>query len=147
MTEEFDVICIGAGPAGEALGVELKDSGLSLAVIEKSLVGGECAYFGCIPSKTLIRSAETLAEARRARELAASRVEFTVDYPRIHTRTSWMARDLDDSGAAKAFVDAGHTLIRGEGRLEGPRRVTVDGRELTARIAIVVATGTAPAMA
>ena len=147
MTEEFDVICIGAGPAGEALGVELKDSGLSLAVIEKSLVGGECAYFGCMPSKTLIRSAETLEEARRARELAASRVEFTVDYPKIHKRASWMARDLDDSSAAKAFVDAGHTLIRGSARLEGPRRVTVDGRELTARKAVVIATGTAPAVA
>src|ERR1700730_3521645 len=147
MTEEFDVICIGAGPAGEALGVELKDSGLSLAVIEKSLVGGECAYFGCMPSKTLIRSAETLEEARRARELAASRVEFTVDYPKIHKRASWMARDLDDSSAAKAFVDAGHTLIRGSARLEGPRLVTVDGRELTARKAVVIATGTAPAVA
>jgi pyruvate/2-oxoglutarate dehydrogenase complex dihydrolipoamide dehydrogenase (E3) component len=146
MSEEFDVICIGAGPAGEALGVELKHSGLSLAVIEKNLVGGECAYFGCMPSKTLLRSAETLAEARRARELAASRVEFTVDYPRIHKRTSWVARDLDDSSAAKAFVDAGHTVIRGDGRLEGPRRVTADGRELTARKAVVIATGTAPLM-
>jgi pyruvate/2-oxoglutarate dehydrogenase complex dihydrolipoamide dehydrogenase (E3) component len=144
MSEEFDVICIGAGPAGEALGVEFKHSGLSLAVIEKSLVGGECAYFGCMPSKTLLRSAETLAEARRARVLAASRVEFTVDYPKIHERTSWMARDLNDSGAAKAFTDAGHTLIRGSARLEGPRRVTVDGRELTARKAVVIASGTAP---
>ena len=144
MSEEFDVICIGAGPAGEALGVELKHSGLSLAVIEKSLVGGECAYFGCMPSKTLLRSAETLAEARRARVLAASRVEFTVDYPKIHERTSWMARDLNDSSAAKAFTDAGHTLIRGSARLEGPRRVTVDGRELNARKAVVIASGTAP---
>jgi pyruvate/2-oxoglutarate dehydrogenase complex dihydrolipoamide dehydrogenase (E3) component len=147
MSEEFDVICIGAGPAGEALGVELKNSGLSLAVIEKHLVGGECAYYGCMPSKTLLRSAETLAEARRARALAASRVEFTVDYPKIHERTAWMARNLDDSSAAKAFVDAGHTVIRGNARLEGPRSVTVDGRELTARNAVVIATGTAPVIA
>jgi pyruvate/2-oxoglutarate dehydrogenase complex dihydrolipoamide dehydrogenase (E3) component len=147
MSEEFDVICIGAGPAGEALGVELKNSGLSLVVIEKHLVGGECAYYGCMPSKTLLRSAETLAEARRARALAASRVEFTVDYPKIHERTAWMARNLDDSSAAKAFVDAGHTVIRGSARLEGPRSVTVDGRELTARNAVVIATGTAPVIA
>jgi pyruvate/2-oxoglutarate dehydrogenase complex dihydrolipoamide dehydrogenase (E3) component len=147
MSEEFDVICIGTGPAGEALGVELKGSGLSLAAIEKHLVGGECAYYGCMPSKTLLRSAETLAEARRARVLAASRVAFTVDYPKIHERTSWMARDLNDTNAAKAFTDAGHTLIRGHARLDGPRSVTVDGRELTARKAVVIATGTAPAVA
>jgi pyruvate/2-oxoglutarate dehydrogenase complex dihydrolipoamide dehydrogenase (E3) component len=74
-------------------------------------------------------------------------VEFTVDYPKIHERTAWMARNLDDSSAAKAFVDAGHTVIRGNARLEGPRSVTVDGRELTARNAVVIATGTAPVIA
>lgn len=147
MSDEFDVICIGAGPAGEAIGVELKGSGLSLAVVEKNLVGGECPYWGCMPSKTLLRSGETLAEAARARELAASRVEFTVDYPKVHKRTMWMVRELDDTRAAEAFTKAGHALIRGQGRLTGPRSVSVEGRELTARKAIVVATGTAPAMA
>ena len=144
MSDEFDVICIGAGPAGEAIGVELKASGLSLAVIESRLVGGECPYWGCMPSKTLLRSGETLAEAARARELAASRVEFTVDYHKIHERTMWMVRDLDDTRAAAAFTKAGHALFRGHGRLTGPRTVTVEGRELTARKAIVIATGTSP---
>jgi pyruvate/2-oxoglutarate dehydrogenase complex dihydrolipoamide dehydrogenase (E3) component len=144
VSEEFDVICIGAGPAGEAIGVELKGSGLSLAVIEKNLVGGECPYWGCMPSKTMLRSGETLAEAARARELAASKVEYTVDYPKVHKRVMWMVRELDDTGAAAAFTQAGHALFRGEGKLTGPRTVTVDGRELTARKAVVIATGTAP---
>jgi pyruvate/2-oxoglutarate dehydrogenase complex dihydrolipoamide dehydrogenase (E3) component len=144
LSDEFDVICIGAGPAGEAIGVELKRSGLSLAVIEKNLVGGECPYWGCMPSKTLLRSGETLAEAVRARELAASRVEFDVDYPKVHKRIMWMVRELDDTRAAEAFTKAGHALFRGQGRLTGPRTVTVDDRELTARKAIVIATGAAP---
>jgi pyruvate/2-oxoglutarate dehydrogenase complex dihydrolipoamide dehydrogenase (E3) component len=144
MSEEFDVICLGAGPAGEAIGVELEGSGLSLAVIERHLVGGECPYWGCMPSKTLLRSAETLSESERALELAASRVEVDVDYPKIHKRTMWMVRELDDSGAAKAIEDQGHTVIRGEGRLTGPRQVTVDGREITANKAVVIATGTEP---
>src|SRR5438445_11930285 len=130
MSEEYDVICMGAGPAGEAIGVELAGSGRSLAVIERHLVGGECAYCGCMPTKTLLRSAETLAEADQARDLAASRVEYDVDYPKIHKRTSMVARDLDDSGAAKAIEDQGHTVIRGEARLTGPRSVTVNGRKL-----------------
>jgi pyruvate/2-oxoglutarate dehydrogenase complex dihydrolipoamide dehydrogenase (E3) component len=147
LSEEFDVICLGAGPAGEAIGVELEGSGLSLAVIERHLVGGECAYWGCMPTKTLLRSAETLAEADNARELAASRVDYVVDYPKIHKRTSMVARDLDDSGAKKAIEDQGHTVIRGEARLTGPRTVTVDGRELTAKKAVVIATGTEPVVA
>jgi pyruvate/2-oxoglutarate dehydrogenase complex dihydrolipoamide dehydrogenase (E3) component len=146
MAEEFDVICIGAGPAGEALTSALKGSGLTLAVIESNLVGGECAYWGCMPSKTLLRSAETLTEAGRARELAASSVEYTVDYPKIHKRTSWMARDLNDANALKALEDQGARVIRGQARLTGARSVEVDGTTLTARRAMVIATGTSPAI-
>ena len=112
MTEQFDVICLGAGTAAEALADGLKGSGLSLAVIEKRLVGGECAYWGCMPSKTLLRSAETLSEAGRARELAASRVDWRVDFPKIAKRTHWMARDLDDTNAAKAIEANGARLLR-----------------------------------
>src|SRR6266699_2573938 len=93
---EFDVICIGAGPCGEAMAGELAGAGLSLAVIEEHLVGGECPYWACIPSKTLLRSAEVLEEAGRARKLAASRVEWDVDFPKVSKRVWWMARDLDD---------------------------------------------------
>src|SRR5437762_14197670 len=81
VTNEFDVVCLGGGVAGEAIAMGVKDSGLTLAVVERELVGGECPYWGCVPSKTLLRSAETLKEADRARSLAASRVEWTVDFP------------------------------------------------------------------
>ena len=67
MSQEFDVICLGGGVAGEAIAVGLQDSGLTLAVVERELVGGECPYWGCVPSKTLLRSGETLTEADRAR--------------------------------------------------------------------------------
>lgn len=144
MEETFDVICIGAGPAGEALTSALAGSGLTLAVVEKALVGGECAYYGCMPSKTLLRSAEVIAEAGRARELAASRVEWTVDFAKVHARVAWMTRDLDDTRAARALEDQGAKVLRGEGRLTGPRMVMVGDRRLTARRSVVIATGTAP---
>ena len=144
MDRDFDVICIGAGPCGEAVATELAGSGLTLAVIERGLVGGECPYWGCIPSKTLIRSAEVLKEAARARTLAASRVEVEVDFDRIARRTAWMARDLDDTRPAQA-IQRGATLLRGHGVLTRPGRVDVDGVSLTARRGVVVCTGTLPA--
>ena len=86
MPYEFDVVCLGGGVAGEAIALGLQDSGLTLAVVERELVGGECPYWGCVPSKTLLRSGETLSEARRARLLAASRAEWTVDFPKVSER-------------------------------------------------------------
>jgi pyruvate/2-oxoglutarate dehydrogenase complex dihydrolipoamide dehydrogenase (E3) component len=146
MNETFDVVCLGAGPAGEALTNELKGSGLTLAVAEKRLVGGECAYWGCMPSKTLLRAAETLTEADRARTLAASEVTYSVDYPKIADRTLEVARRLDDSRPKKALEDAGARVFRGLARLTGPRTVEIDGTVLTARKAVVIAAGTEPAM-
>ena len=114
-------------------------------MVESDLVGGECAYWGCIPTKTLIRSAETLAEARRARELAASSVEFKVDFPKAAARTAWMTREWDDSAPKKALEDEGASVFRSRGRLAGPRHVELaDGSILSARKAVVVATGTQP---
>jgi pyruvate/2-oxoglutarate dehydrogenase complex dihydrolipoamide dehydrogenase (E3) component len=143
MERQFDVICIGAGPCGEAVATELAGAGQSLAVIEEHLVGGECPYWGCIPSKTMIRSAEVLAEARRARELAVSRIDWELDFPKVARRVSWMARDLDDTRPARA-IEEHATLLRGHGALVGPRRVEVDGLALTARRGVVVCTGTSP---
>ncbi|MFN2463665.1 MAG: NAD(P)/FAD-dependent oxidoreductase [Candidatus Dormibacteria bacterium] len=143
---EYDVICIGAGPAGEALAGALKGGNLSVAVVEANLVGGECAYWGCIPSKTLLRSAEVLAEADRARVLAASKVEYTVDYPRIHQRTYEMARKEDDSKSTAGLESTGVTLLRGTGALVGPGLVELDGTRLRAARAVVIATGTSPAV-
>ena len=146
MTQEFDVVCLGGGVAGEAIAVGLKDSGLTLAVVERELVGGECPYWGCVPSKTLLRSAETLAEAGRARLLAASRVEWTVDFPKVSTRVLWMARNLDDSRPAAAMEATGAKLFRGEGKLADTRTVVVGGEELIARRAVVVANGSTAAI-
>jgi pyruvate/2-oxoglutarate dehydrogenase complex dihydrolipoamide dehydrogenase (E3) component len=115
LRQEFDVVCLGGGVAGEAIAAGLRDSGLTLAIVERELVGGECPYWGCIPSKTLLRSGETLAEAGRARVLAASRVDWTVDFPKVATRVLWMASNLEDSRRAAAIEASGATLFRGEG--------------------------------
>ena len=111
LPQEFDVVCLGGGVAGEAIAVGLRDSGLTLAVVERELVGGECPYWGCVPSKTLLRSSETLSEAQRARLLAASRVEWTVDFPKVSKRVRSMARDLDDSRAAAAMEANGSPAL------------------------------------
>jgi pyruvate/2-oxoglutarate dehydrogenase complex dihydrolipoamide dehydrogenase (E3) component len=116
VAKEFDVVCLGGGVAGEAIASGLQGSGLALAVVERELVGGECPYWGCIPSKTMLRSVETLSEAGRARVLAASRVDWAVDFPKVSTRVRWMARNLDDRRPAAAMQATGAVLFRGEGR-------------------------------
>ena len=141
MPQEFDVVCLGGGVAGEAIAVGLQDSGLTLAVVERELVGGECPYWGCVPSKTLLRSGETLSEADRARLLAASRVEWTVDFPKVSKRVLWMARNLDDSRPAAAMEATGARLFRGEGRLTDLRTVAAGRERLIARRAVVIANG------
>jgi pyruvate/2-oxoglutarate dehydrogenase complex dihydrolipoamide dehydrogenase (E3) component len=141
MAQEFDVVCLGGGVAGEAIAVGLQGSGLTLAVVERELVGGECPYWGCVPSKTLLRSGETLTEADRARLLAASRVEWSLDFPKISRRVLRMARDLDDSRPAAAMEATGAKLFRGEGRLTDLRTVEVKRERLVARRAVVIANG------
>src|ERR1700674_2146028 len=141
LPQEFDVVCLGGGVAGEAIAGGLQGSGISLAVVERELVGGECPYWGCIPSKTLLRSGETLEEADRARTLAASRVEWDVDFPKVSKRVLWMARDLDDTRPAAALEATGAKLIRGAGTLIDLRTVEVGGDQLVARKAVVIANG------
>jgi pyruvate/2-oxoglutarate dehydrogenase complex dihydrolipoamide dehydrogenase (E3) component len=141
MSQEFDVVCLGGGVAGEAIAEGLRNSGLTLAVVERELVGGECPYWGCIPSKTLLRSGETLSEADRARALAASRVDWTVDFPKVSTRVLWMARNLDDSRPAAAMEATGATLFRGDGTLTDLRTVRVGDQQLVARRGVVIANG------
>ena len=146
MPQEFDVVCLGGGVAGEAIAGGLKDSGLSLAIVERELVGGECAYWGCVPSKTLLRSATTIEEAERARTLAASRVEFVVDFAKVSKRVLWMARDLDDSRPAAALEATGAKLFRGPGAMVDLQTVEVGGEQLVARKAVVVANGSTAAI-
>jgi pyruvate/2-oxoglutarate dehydrogenase complex dihydrolipoamide dehydrogenase (E3) component len=146
LPREFDVVCLGGGVAGEAIAAGLRDSGLTLAVVERELVGGECPYWGCVPSKTLLRSAETLSEADRARHLAASRVEWTVDFPKVSKRVLGMARDLDDSKPAAAIQATGARLFRGEGNLTDLRTIAVGSEQLIARRAVVIANGSTAAI-
>ncbi|MFI5284029.1 MAG: dihydrolipoyl dehydrogenase family protein [Candidatus Dormibacterales bacterium] len=141
MPQEFDVVCLGGGVAGEAIAAGLQDSGLSVVVVERELVGGECSYWGCVPSKTLLRSGETLTESGRARTLAASRVDWEVDFPKVSKRVLWMARDLDDTNAAAALEATGAKLVRGSGRLVDLHTVEVGGDRFTARKAVVLANG------
>jgi pyruvate/2-oxoglutarate dehydrogenase complex dihydrolipoamide dehydrogenase (E3) component len=141
LPQEFDVVCLGGGVAGEAIAAGLEGSGLTLAVIERELVGGECPYWGCVPSKTLLRSGETLTEAERARDLAASRVDWELDFPKISKRVLWMARDLDDTRPAAALEATGATLVRGQGKLVDQRTVEVGGERYVARQSVVIANG------
>src|SRR5260370_39633518 len=105
LPQEFDVVCLGGGVAGEAIANGLEGSGISLAVVERELVGGECPYWGCMTSKTLLRSGETLEAADGARTLAASRVECDGDLPKVSKRVLWMGRVLRDTHPA-ASLDA-----------------------------------------
>src|SRR5688572_35502 len=146
MPQEFDVVCLGGGVAGEAIAAGLQDSGLYLAVVEREQGGGECPYWGCVPSKTLLRSGETLTEADRARLLAASRVEWAVDFPKVSKRVLGMARDLDDSRPAAAMEATGARLFRGEGTLKDERTVEVGSERLIARRAVVIANGSTAAI-
>src|SRR6478672_3488314 len=146
VSQEFDVVCLGGGVAGETIAAGLRDSGLTLAVVERELVGGECPYWGCVPSKTLLRSGETLTEADRARVLAASRVEWSVDFSKVSTRVLWMARNLDDSRPAAAMEATGARLFRGEGKLTDVRTVAVGNEQLMARRAVVIANGSTAAI-
>lgn len=146
MSQQFDVVCLGGGVAGEAIAAGLQDSGLTLAVVERELVGGECPYWGCMPSKTLLRSGETLSEADRARHLAASRVDWTVDFAKVSRRVLWMARDLDDSRPAAAMEATGARLFRGHGKLIDSRTVEVGSERLVARRAVVIANGSTAAI-
>src|SRR5438132_12247954 len=141
LPQEFDVVCLGGGVAGEAIAGGLEGSGISLAVVERELVGGECPYWGCVPSKTLLRSGETLEEALRARTRPASRVEWDVDFPKVSKRVLWMARDLDDTRPAAALEATGAKLVRGDGKLVDLRTVVVGGEQLVARRAVVIANG------
>src|SRR6266568_5915028 len=149
-SDQFDVIVIGAGPAGENVAGRVADGGLSVVIVERELVGGECSYWGCMPSKTLIRPGDVLAAARRVPG-AASAVTGGVDAHAALARRDWMTSDWDDSGAVPWLDSKGVTLLRGSGRITGTRTVDVTAigggvRTLTARTAVVLATGTSAAI-
>jgi pyruvate/2-oxoglutarate dehydrogenase complex dihydrolipoamide dehydrogenase (E3) component len=143
--ERHDVIVLGAGPAGEVCAGRLAHEGLDVCVVERELVGGECAYWACMPSKALLRPAQALAEAAR---IPGARESVTdgVDVEQAFKRRDAVIHDLKDDAQLPWLQDKGITLVRGPGRLDGERRVVVGDRVLEAARAVVIAVGSGAAI-
>ncbi len=146
MSSEVDVVVVGLGPGGEAVATELAVAGLEVVGVDRHLVGGECPYYGCVPSKMMIRSANLLAEGRRISEMAGTST-VSPDWTRVAKRISEEATDgWDDKVAVDRLVSNGVTFVRGQGRLAGPRTVAVGDETFVARRGVVLNTGTEPAL-
>lgn len=133
----FDVVVIGAGAPGEVVAGRLGEAELEVAIVEERLVGGECSFYACMPSKALLRPGELTAEAERVPGVASGRL----DVEAVLARRDEVVHDLDDSSQLPWLDERGVTLVRGHGRLDGERRVRVGDEVLVARKAVVVATG------
>ncbi len=137
MPDAYDVVVIGAGPTGENVAARAVRGGLTAVVVESELVGGECSYWACMPSKALLRPAAAVAEAGEVAGVSGARL----DPPAVLSRRDEFAAHWHDDGQVGWLEDTGIDLVRGHGRLAGPRAVTVGDRRLEARHAVVVCTG------
>ncbi|GAA1538197.1 dihydrolipoamide dehydrogenase [Microbacterium ginsengiterrae] len=149
--DEYDLIVLGGGPVGENVADRAVQGGLSAIIVESELVGGECSYWACMPSKALLRSAQALRAAQHVGG-AAEAVSGPLDVRAVLARRNSFTSDWSDDGQVAWLQSAGIDLVRGHGRLSGEREVTVtdaDGttRVLTARHAVAVSTGTDAAIA
>jgi pyruvate/2-oxoglutarate dehydrogenase complex dihydrolipoamide dehydrogenase (E3) component len=142
--EQVDVVVVGMGPGGEEVAGRLAEAGLSVVGVERELVGGECPYWGCVPSKMIIRGSNLLAEARRI-DKVGGRATVHPDLGPVARRIRAEATDdWDDKVAADRFEGKGGRLVRGDAKLEGPGRVRVGDDLFTASRGVVLATGSAP---
>lgn len=140
----YDAIVLGAGPSGEVCAGRLADAGWKVAIVERDLVGGECSYYACMPSKALLRPADVLAEAKRVPGVPTGHGELEPEV--VLRRRDEVIHDRDDSGQMPWLEERGIDLLRGEARFDGERCVVVGDEVLTADKAIVVATGSKAAM-
>ena len=143
--QEFDLIVLGAGPIGETLALAVAKHGLNPAIVEHDLVGGDCAYYACKPSKALLRPIEVAATTKHLRGVETSHVGAD----ELLKRRDEQVSNYDDSGQEESLESAGVTVVRGHGQLSGERAVEVHGRDggtqtLRASRAVVVTTGTTP---
>lgn len=146
----YDVVVLGAGPVGQNAAERARAGGLSVAMVERELVGGECSYWGCVPSKALLRPVIAIADADHL-DGAREAVTGSISAAGVFGRRDRYVSNWDDAGQADWVAGIGATLVRGHGRLDGPRRVTVttasgESSVLTARHAVVICTGSRAAL-
>ena len=142
-TDTFDVIVVGLGPGGEFAGNKLAAGGLSVLAIDKHLAGGECPFYGCIPSKLMMRAATAVSQAQQAPGVAGE-CDVRPDWQAVAARVARGTHHWDDTVSVERLEKRGATVMHGEARLVGPRRVEVDGTTYSATQGVLLGTGTSP---
>lgn len=143
MPDRYDLIVLGLGVGGVEVASQCARNGMSVLAVEQRLVGGECPYWGCVPSKAMARAAQVLGEAWRVDELAGT-ASVEPQWPVVARRVKEVAEGWDDARAAERLATTGATLLRGRGVITGAGEVRVGDRSFTARAGLVIGTGTEP---